>query len=182
MGGDRVEILGVLRPWTGRRFLAKLERRGGCLVYVGHRNGRGYGVLEVTGVDGGRYAILAHRLAWVLEHGEIGEGEVVHPCRRDPACCEVEHLRLGRVTRRTRVSVPEDRVVPVVWASRYDERTRRYGLWLHWICGRSMAAVAAELGCRAETVSGWRTEFERGVSEGLFACIRHDEFSLEDAA
>jgi len=36
----------------------------------------------------------AHRVAWILEHGEPPPGHLVEPCARDGRCCNVLHLRL----------------------------------------------------------------------------------------
>ena len=38
--------------------------------------------------------VLAHRVAWAIEHGDPGEMCVLHRCDI-PRCCNVDHLWLG---------------------------------------------------------------------------------------
>lgn len=63
-------------------------------------------------------------------------------------------------------------------AARYSAETRRYALWLHWICGMSFRKVGREIGCGADTVQRWRDEFERAVALGVAKPIGHLEFEL----
>lgn len=60
-----------------------------CWVWVGGRNGLGYGELYVPGQ---KHRPRTHRLAYNLAVGEIPEGlEIDHLCRVR-ACCNPEHL------------------------------------------------------------------------------------------
>jgi hypothetical protein len=57
-----------------------------CREWTGRRDPNGYGRTTTY---------LAHRVAWELEHGVVPDNLVVmHTCD-NPACTEVEHLRLG---------------------------------------------------------------------------------------
>jgi hypothetical protein len=79
---------------TERRFWARVAQAGsndGCWEWQGRRQ------------DGTRYGqttrfsrpTSAHRLAWILTHGEIPDGLVVcHRCD-NPPCCRPDHLFLG---------------------------------------------------------------------------------------
>lgn len=73
------------------RFAANTERRGDCLIWTGHDNGAGYGLMRIPG---GR--VLTHRWAWEQTHGTIPDGvKVDHAEHCSTLCCEVAHLRLA---------------------------------------------------------------------------------------
>lgn len=63
-----------------------------CIEFVGYRNEHGYGRRTINGRP-----VLAHRAAWVAEHGPIPPGMVVMHVCDNPPCINVEHLRLGTV-------------------------------------------------------------------------------------
>lgn len=78
-------------------------------------NGR-YGQFVVSHPDGRELHLYAHRIAWVLSHGEIPAGQ--HVCHRcdNPLCCNPSHLFLGTHTdnmrdasRKGRLSIPRQR-------------------------------------------------------------------------
>lgn len=62
---------------------------GGCLEWVGHRNGRGYGTIQVD-----RRSNLAHRLAWEMVNGPIPADLTVDHLCFNPGCVNIDHLRL----------------------------------------------------------------------------------------
>jgi hypothetical protein len=63
----------------------------GCHIWRGRRNARGYGVLQLSGIQW-----LAHRLAWVAANRQaIPAGKIIcHHCDV-PACINPDHLFLG---------------------------------------------------------------------------------------
>ncbi len=62
----------------------------GCIIFTGALNPKGYGQLRV-----GKTMQQAHRVAYVLKHGEIeGDLQVRHSCD-NPSCVNVDHLILG---------------------------------------------------------------------------------------
>lgn len=71
-------------------FWNSLRQEGGCKVWVGGRNHRGYGFTSLDGID-----MSTHRKAWILTYGPIPDGmSVLHHCD-NPPCCEPTHLFLG---------------------------------------------------------------------------------------
>ena len=73
------------------RFFRHTEwRENGCLEWIAAKNDRGYGMFNRI-----PNTILAHRMAYILAHGEIEKFSVImHTCD-NPSCVNVEHLRLG---------------------------------------------------------------------------------------
>lgn len=64
---------------------------GGCWVWTGTRNAKGYGLLRVKG-DRGWRTVRAHRFAYELLVGPIGEGlQIDHLCF-NKACVNPAHL------------------------------------------------------------------------------------------
>lgn len=62
----------------------------GCWLWLGYRDRKGYGRLNIRGVP-----VLAHRFSWRLHHGsDPGSLLVLHHCDT-PACINPEHLFLG---------------------------------------------------------------------------------------
>jgi hypothetical protein len=76
---------------TYQRFMAKVSvSEHGCWLWLGGKDGDGYGLLEVYGKG-----FRAHRLAYEHWHGPIGEGlYVLHRCD-DPSCVNPDHLWMG---------------------------------------------------------------------------------------
>ena len=81
-----------------QRIFNRCEWRDGpldtrCLVWTGYRNcrvGGEYGRITYNGKSR-----FVHRLTWMAEKGEIGEGLFVcHKCDCPP-CCNVDHLFVG---------------------------------------------------------------------------------------
>lgn len=63
---------------------------GGCLLWAGGCGTAGYGTFTFGGINS-----LAHRVAWILEYGEIPDGMwVLHRCDVRP-CVNTKHLFLG---------------------------------------------------------------------------------------
>lgn len=73
------------------RFWAKVVKSEGCWLWTGFKKSTGYGVRSWKNRRGER----THRIAWMLERGEIPPGlHVLHHCDT-PACVRPDHLWLG---------------------------------------------------------------------------------------
>lgn len=71
------------------RFWSKVVPRDldGCWEWLAGRSSRGYGAFSID-----RVMRPAHRIAYILEYGDIPAGlEIDHLCR-NPACVRPEHL------------------------------------------------------------------------------------------
>lgn len=75
-------------------FAARTRADGGCLVWTGARNEAGYGI-QTAGGSRARKPGLAHRYAWERANGPIPDGMKVDHICWNPACVNVEHLRLA---------------------------------------------------------------------------------------
>lgn len=96
-----------MTPRDWRRFDAQLEWSGDCLLWVGEKNGHGYGRLSMWR-GGGRRRYLAHRLAHFRATGELPR-VVRHACDT-PACCNPSHLSGGTQTDNMRDALSRGRL------------------------------------------------------------------------
>ena len=78
------------------RFHSKYERAQGCWLWTAGKFRGGYGMCNLgRNFQGRQHTEYAHRIAFVLAHGEIPCGSVVmHSCDV-PACVNPSHLSLG---------------------------------------------------------------------------------------
>lgn len=69
------------------RFLTSIQRSGECWLWVGRKDRDGYGLFYHLHRDH-----LAHRIAYVLAHGEMQPGEEVHHTCERRLCVRPDHL------------------------------------------------------------------------------------------
>lgn len=84
------------RP-ISERFEEKVDRSGRCHVWTASTrpaNGGRYGQFTIMIARNQRKNVLAHRLAWELERGEIPEGKQIDHLCRNTLCVNVEHLQV----------------------------------------------------------------------------------------
>ena len=74
------------------RFWNSVDKTGECWLWTGYLQKQGYGQ---TIYPGGK-SILAHRLAWLLTHGDLPSAEQLlrHKCD-NPRCVRPDHLEVG---------------------------------------------------------------------------------------
>ena len=78
------------RPEAKERFHSQVRPQGGCLVWIGGTDGKGYGRFNVNGRPK-----RSHRYAWEQANGPIPEGMFIDHVCHNRACVSVDHLRLA---------------------------------------------------------------------------------------
>ena len=74
-----------------QRLLAKSERRGDCLIWIGDKDSNGYGRIRYGGVK----SYPAHRLMYEIKRGPIPDGMVLRHSCDTPGCINDAHLTPG---------------------------------------------------------------------------------------
>ena len=80
----------TLTPALLDRFWAKVDRsdEAGCWQWIAGKNRGGYGQFQM-----GTRPAKAHRVAYTIENGPIGEGLFIDHICHNPACVNPAHLR-----------------------------------------------------------------------------------------
>lgn len=101
--------MGAKRGTPAER-LWRAVRRGKpdeCWEWMKFVNSHGYGMLAILTVKG-RRPILAHRLSWIISHGDPGTLCVLHKCD-NRKCVNPAHLFLGTRPDNTRDMIAKGR-------------------------------------------------------------------------
>lgn len=95
------------------RFWAKVNPDGDCWEWTGARNEKrgGYGAFAVK-VGRRKLAIPAHRIAYLLEVGDVPDGWMVLHCCDNPPCVRPDHLFLGLALHNTADMIAKGRMQP----------------------------------------------------------------------
>lgn len=96
MNGSRDHVpVPALTAADRTRFGSKLARaKSGCLIYMGSRTSRGYGLFSIKEAN-----YYAHRVAWALAGRPFDDSRpsILHNCPEgdNPSCCNIDHLYAG---------------------------------------------------------------------------------------
>lgn len=179
MSRASIPILSVLHPWSGARFRKHyvVGAVDECWEWQGTLLKSGYGAIQVSrDYKRQRIALLAHRVAWVLEHGcEIPAGKLIcHRCD-NRRCVNPAHLYVGTSQTNMDDQVARGRRAPMVapWlrvkgaehpAARYSTEQRSRAIELRSL-GSSFAQIAKDIGIPRDAASRWWGEHVRAMSE-----------------
>jgi len=87
-------------------FWARVEKTDSCWWWRGYVNNNGYGRLYVALK---KKSMSAHKLSYVLAHGDVPEGMVImHSCD-NRKCVNPEHLRVGTASDNQRDAMHKNR-------------------------------------------------------------------------
>lgn len=157
-------VSALLLAGDRRRFWAKVRRADAdaCWLWVASAFKGGYGQFTAMSAGGDsrkQVHLYAHRVAWIVTHGDIPQGMcVLHRCDT-PKCCNPDHLFLGTqddnmkdAARKGRLSVPRPSRHKVTTAQLAEidallaggviqaDIARRYGLSRGWVCSYAKGA------------------------------------------
>lgn len=128
-----------------QRFWAKVETRGDdeCWLWVGSKDGGGYGGLRTVGPRG---IEKAHRVSYLLHYGDFDRAlDVLHTCDT-PACVNPKHLRLGTHQDNMTDAVRKGRNYRKITSEQAVEIVRRH------VQGEGLTPLGREFGLTAPTV------------------------------
>ena len=114
-----------LNDKTLQRFWAKVDKSGECWLWTAAKYPTGYGSFSIGGRPPRGRVHYAHRVSYVIAHGQIEEGLVIDHICRNRSCVNPNHLR--QVTRKQN---NEHRDSPF----RGTTFNKRRGKWIAQVC------------------------------------------------
>ena len=141
-----------MRPLPKDRFYSKTKAMpSGCLEWASYKTSKGYGRFRY-----GNKTIKAHRVAWMLAHGEdsVNGVQVLHKCD-NPPCVNIDHLFIGdhEANMRDRTAKGRDAAGSAAPMAVLNEESVRAIRVLHGGGGRSHKALGALFGVDKSTIS-----------------------------
>jgi hypothetical protein len=78
------------------RFWSKVDKRSSvpCWIWTGATSKQGYGNFQLSKIHGKAVFMVAHKVAWLLTHGELPENNLCHHCDVG-ICVRPKHLFPG---------------------------------------------------------------------------------------
>ena len=138
-------------PVEQRLFGRCVTGPAGCWVFTGAVSKNGYGVIQF---DGRLYS--AHRLAYLLTHGEVADGLVVmHSCD-NKRCCNPDHLSVGTHSENVKDAYRRGLATPNKAAARLA-RGDVVEIKKRLRAGESQSVIAADYGVKQCTISNINT-------------------------
>lgn len=164
-----------LSPKYRDKFEDSIDRSGGpdaCWPWLGSKNTSGYGLLGICeGSD--RTYLLAHRIAWSTENGDIPTDKIIrHRCHNRP-CCNPAHLLVGthKDNYDDMVAAGRQGPAPLLGVkgtahprSLYDDAVRDRAIELWRVKRLPRTEIAKALGCHRWSVSRWIADYETARS------------------
>ena len=140
------------------RFWRNVEKTDGCWFWKGTKESNAYGIIQTGGK--GAKSVTAHRLSYMMHHGEIPDGYVImHSCD-NPSCVNPDHLSVGTYQENAMDAISKGRharVAPVGAgngkAVLNDDKVR----YIRASSGVSHVNLAKELGVSISCVRGVRS-------------------------
>lgn len=119
------DMLDTLQRARFDTLVDRSPRDGGCHLWTGSINSKGYGRLRIQH-NNHKTAYMAHRLAYIFAGGDPQTPVVRHRCD-NPPCVNPDHLVGGTVTDNIRDAIERGRYRPrgqsmLFWADRIEDQ------------------------------------------------------------
>ncbi len=96
------------------KFWAKVDKSGDCWLWTGKKDKDGYGIAQRDGKE-----IKAHRLSWLITHGQLNPQLCVRHNCDNPPCVRPDHLIEGTKQANSKDMSDRNRSGPQKYPERY---------------------------------------------------------------
>lgn len=140
------------REQTENRFWKHVKANGDCLEWASSKNHNGYGRFGLN-----NKVIRAHRMSWILAHGEIPGGLLVlHRCD-NRSCVNPNHLFLGTAKDNTHDCMKKGRHMNMTGEcnqfAKLSPESVKYMRHLYWAERRTPEELAEFFGCKKNNIA-----------------------------